>query len=38
MNKTFHVREYELMMFDPTKVPEGTSILKFYKDLSKVKA
>lgn len=38
MIKSFHLREYELMMFDPTKVPEGTSLLKFYKDLSKVKA
>ena len=26
------------MVFDPTKVPEGTSILKFFKDLAKVKA
>lgn len=26
------------MIYDPTKVPEGTSILKFFKDLAKVKA
>ena len=26
------------MQFDPSRVPEGTGILKFYKDLAKVKA
>ena len=38
MNKVFHSKEYESMIYDPTKVPEGTSILKFFKDLAKVKA
>lgn len=38
MNLQFHQKEYALMQFDPSRVPEGMSILKFYKDLSKVKA
>jgi len=34
---SFHQKEYSQMRYDPTKVPEGSDILKFYKDLSKVK-
>lgn len=37
MKASLHVKEYSQMMYDPTKVPEGTDILKFFKDLSKIK-
>ena len=37
MNKPFHQREYALMQYDPTKVPEGVSILKHFKELGKMK-
>jgi hypothetical protein len=33
----FHQKEYSQMRFDPTRVPEGTDILKFYKDLGRIK-
>ncbi len=38
MLKSFHPKEYALLMYDPTKVPEGNSILKYFKELGKVKA
>ena len=38
MTLSFHQKEYSLMQFDPSRIPEGMSILKFYKDLAKVKA
>jgi hypothetical protein len=37
MKQSFHPKEFSQMRFDPIKVPEGTDILKFYKDLSKIK-
>lgn len=37
MNPSFHVKEYSQMRFDPTRVPAGSDILKFYKDLGKIK-
>lgn len=37
MNPSFHPKEFSQMRFDPTRVPEGTDILKFYKDLGKIK-
>jgi hypothetical protein len=37
MKPSFHPKEYSQMRFDPTRVPEGTDILKFYKDLGKIK-
>lgn len=33
----FHSREYQLMMYNTDKVPEGTSVLSFYKDLGKIR-
>jgi hypothetical protein len=33
----FHQKEYSQMRFDPTRVPEGTDVLKFYKDLGRIK-
>jgi hypothetical protein len=37
MRLSFHQKEYSQMRFDPTRVPEGSDVLKFYKDLAKVK-
>ena len=37
MKPSFHQKEYSQMRFDPTRVPEGADILKFYKDLAKIK-
>lgn len=33
----FHQKQYSQMRFDPTRVPEGSDILKFYKDLGRIK-
>lgn len=33
----FHPKQYVQMRFDPTRVPEKTDILKFYKDLGRIK-
>jgi hypothetical protein len=33
----FHQKEYSQMRFDPSRLPEGGDILKFYKDLGKIK-
>ena len=33
----FNIKQYAQMMYDPTRVPEGTDILKFYKDLTRIK-
>jgi len=33
----FHDKEFAQMMYSPAKIPEGTGVLSFYKDLSKVK-
>ena len=37
MKPSFHQKEYSLMMYDPARVPEGSDILKFYKDLNRIK-
>lgn len=37
MTGQFHPKEYAQMRFDPTRVPDGADILKFYKDLAKIK-
>jgi hypothetical protein len=37
MKPSFHSKEYNGIMYPPDRVPEGTDILKFYKDLSKIK-
>jgi hypothetical protein len=33
----FNIKQYSQMMYNPTCVPEKTDILKFFKDLSRVK-
>lgn len=33
----FNVKQYASMMYDPTRVPDKTDILKFYKDLGRIK-
>jgi hypothetical protein len=37
MNLSHHQKEYSQMMYDPSRVPEGADILKFYKDLGKIR-
>lgn len=37
MTSQFNEREFSQMMYNPIKVPEGVSVLKFYKDLNKVR-
>jgi len=37
MKSQFVDKEFTSMMYNPVRVPEGTNILKFYKDLSKVR-
>lgn len=37
MKSQFHSKQFQSMMFNPERVPEGTSILTFYKELSKIK-
>lgn len=37
MKSSFHPREFQSMLFDPSKVPAGSDILKFYKELAKHK-
>jgi len=37
MNLSFHQKEYSQMMFDASKVPSGSDILKFYKELGKIR-
>lgn len=38
MKSQFNDKEFSQMMYNPMRVPEGESVLKFYKDLSKVRA
>jgi hypothetical protein len=33
----FHTKEFQSMMFNVDKIPEGTSVLTFYKELGKIK-
>ena len=37
MKTSFHPREFQGMMYNPVQVPENTSVLKYYKDLGKIK-
>ena len=37
MNTQFHSKEFQNMMFNVDKIPEGTSVLQFYKDLGKIR-
>lgn len=37
MTSPFHSREFQNMMFNPEKIPDGSSVLKFYKELNKVR-
>lgn len=38
MKSQFNEREFSQMMYNPLRIPEGESILKFYKELAKVRA
>ena len=38
MKSQFNDKEFNQMMYSPTRVPEGESVLKIYKDLSKHRA
>jgi hypothetical protein len=38
MKSQFTDKEFSQMMYNPIRIPEGSSVLKFYKDLSKVRA
>ena len=37
MKSQFNEKEFSSMMYNPARVPEGDNILKFYKDLNKVR-
>ncbi len=37
MTSQFHDKEFSLMMYNPIRVPEDSSVLKYYKELNKVK-
>ena len=37
MKTSFHPKEFQQMMYNPERVPEGTSVLSFYKDLGKIR-
>jgi hypothetical protein len=37
MKTLFHPKEFQQMMYNPERVPEGTSVLQFYKELGKIK-
>jgi hypothetical protein len=37
MKTFFHPKEFQQMMYNPERVPEGTSVTSFYKDLGKIK-
>jgi len=37
MNTQFHSKEFQNMMFNVDKIPEGTSVLRFYKELGKIR-
>jgi len=37
MMNQFHTKEYALMMYDVSRVPDGTDVLKFFKDLGKIR-
>jgi hypothetical protein len=38
MKSQFNEREFSQMMYNPLRIPEGESVLKFYKELAKVRA
>ena len=37
MNLSYHSKEFSQMMYPPDRIPEGSSVLKYYKDLGKIK-
>ncbi len=37
MKSQFHGKEFQSMMYNVDKIPEGTSVLSFYKDLGKIR-
>lgn len=37
MKSSFHPKEFQQMMYNPERIPSGTSVLQFYKDLAKIK-
>lgn len=38
MRSQFSDKEFSQMMYNPLRIPEGESVLKFYKDLAKIRA
>ena len=38
MKSQFNEREFSQMMYNPSRIPDGTGVLKFYKELAKVRA
>ena len=38
MKSQFNDKEFNQMMYSPVRIPEGESVLRFYKDLSKYRA
>jgi hypothetical protein len=38
MRSQFTDKEFSQMMYNPIRIPEGESVLKFYKDLARIKA
>jgi len=38
MTSQFNDKEFSQMMYNPIRIPEGESVLRFYKDLNKVRA
>jgi len=38
MKSQFNDKEFAQMMFSPVRIPEGTSVLKYYKELGKYRA
>ncbi|MGD0342763.1 MAG: hypothetical protein ABSA76_13755, partial [Bacteroidales bacterium] len=37
MKSNFHQKEFQGMRYNPMAVPEGSDVLKFFKDLAKIK-
>lgn len=37
MKSLFHAKEFSQMMYSPMQVPEGSSVLKHFKDLGKIR-
>ena len=37
MRSQFHDKEFQGMMYQPNRIPEGSTVLSYYKDLGKIK-